>query len=461
MIIDPGSFRDPRGRVFTHEGRVFRALSSEGWAAWRQFQGSALFDRLSQSGRVIETREAAGIPLPPGEWAGVLEHAPVPCLSYPYEWPFGALRDAALFFLELLSETLREGFGLRDATPYNIQFRGIRPVHIDLPSFERRGPDGGWNGYGDFCRSFLYPLLLEAHKGIPFQRWVRGTLEGFSPLEMARLFGWRDWAKAGVFKDVVLQAALGPWGERLDPRAFQNDLRRALPLASVLKNIDRLQKIVAGLRSGAPAGPWRNYRRTNPYSEADRRERTRFVDNALSPRRRCVWDLGSNDGEFAIRAARSAGNVLALDADSTAVEDLRRRLAREGVGNVLPLVVDLADPSPAQGWRGRERRRLEDRSSPDLVLCLALTHHLVISRNIPLREWVEWLGSLRAPLVVEFATREDARVRELLAQKPGDDRPDYDLPNFRNCLGEYFEVRAEQTLGSGTRALFFAEPRAR
>ncbi|MBL0351099.1 MAG: class I SAM-dependent methyltransferase [Elusimicrobia bacterium] len=466
MTSDPGSFRDPRGRVFFQDGRVFRALSAEGWSAWRQFSGSELFARLSESKRLIETRPLADgrtdLALPPGDWAGVLEHEPLPMVSYPYEWSFGALQEAAVFFLDLLAEALQHGFDLRDATPYNVQFRGLRPVFIDVPSFEPRGDATGWPGYGDFCRLFLYPLLLEAYRGVPFQRWMRGALEGFRAREMARLLPWRDWVKAGVFRDVVVQSLLEGWSDRLDPAALQKEMKKAVPLSGVLQNVARLRGIVAGLRSGAPRAAWADYRRSESYSESGRREKARFVERALDRQRtRRVWDLGCNDGEFTVQAARSAEWVLALDADPGVVEGLRGRLAREGVENVLPLVQDLADPSPAQGWRGSERRTLEERSAPDLVLCLALTHHLVLSRNVPLREWVEWLGGLGAPIVIEFATREDPRVRDLLGKKVGDRRPDYDLVNFRKCLGESFDVREETTLEPGTRVLFFAHPRGR
>lgn len=466
MTSDPGSFRDPRGRVFFQDGRVFRALSAEGWSAWRQFSGSELFARLSESKRLIETRPLADgrtdLALPPGDWAGVLEHEPLPMVSYPYEWSFGALQEAAVFFLDLLAEALQHGFDLRDATPYNVQFRGLRPVFIDVPSFEPRGDTAAWPGYGDFCRGFLYPLLLEAHRGLPFQRWMRGALEGFRASEMAPLFSWRDWAKAGVFKDIAVPSILERWSHRLDPGIVRKELGKAVPLSGVLRNIGRLRDLATGLCSSAPRAAWADYRRDESYTEAGRREKTRFVERALNRQRhRWVWDLGCNDGEFTVRAARSAEGVLALDADPGVVDGLRGRLAREGVGNVLPLVMDLADPSPAQGWRGRERRSLEQRSSPDFVLCLALTHHAVISRNIPMEEWVDWLGHLGAPLVIEFATRADPRVRRLLEEKNGDLRPDYELAHFRKCLGQFLDVREETTLDPGTRVLFFAHPRAR
>jgi hypothetical protein len=466
MTADPGSFRDHRGRVFTQNGRVLRALSPEGWSAWRRLSESPLFARLTESGRLIGTRprteNPADLAPPPGEWAGVLEHESLPMVSYPYEWSFGALQDAAVFFLDLLAEALRHGFDLRDATPYNIQFRGLRPVFIDVPSLEPRGDAAAWPGYGEFCRGFLFPLLLEAHRGLPFQRWMRGALEGISAREMASLFSWRDWAKAGVFKDIVVPSLMEGWSQQLDPGIVRTELRKAVPPVRVLRNIARLRDLAAGLRSGAPHPVWADYRRDESYSEAGRREKTRFVEGALSrQRRRWVWDLGCNDGEFTLRAARAAEGVLALDADPGVVDGLRGRLAREGVENVLPLVMDLADPSPAQGWRGRERRSLEQRSTPDFILCLALTHHVVISRNIPLGEWLDWLGHLGAPLVIEFATRADSRVRRLLEEKNGDPRPDYDLTHFRKRLGEFFDVREETTLDPGTRVLFFAHPRNR
>ena len=172
---------------------------------------------------------------------------------------------------------------------------------------------------------------------------------------------------------------------------------------------------------------------------------------------RLAWDLGANDGRFS--RALDAEYVVAVDGDERVVGELYRALRAEGSKTILPLVVDLADSSPARGWRGVERRRLEERGRPDLVLCLALVHHLAIGRNVPFAELVGWLRSLGARLVIEFADRDDPMVRRLLAAKRAEVHESYGRDEFEHALREDFQIARSEELGSGTRTLYLANPR--
>jgi hypothetical protein len=142
--------------------------------------------------------------------------------------------------------------------------------------------------------------------------------------------------------------------------------------------------------------------------------------------------------------------------DPAPVELLHRRLRDTGRADILPLTLDLVDASPGLGWCGRERRRLEDRGRPDLVLCLALLHHVCIARNVPVAEYPAWLAELRAPVVVELVRREDPILRRLLAAKPEGTHPDYGEAFFERALGEAFAVAGCEVLPSGTRMLYHA-----
>ena len=199
---DGGSFRDPDGRIFQIEGEIVRALSAEGAADWSAFEESGLLARLVESGDVVETTTASPAELeavaaadPDGGWVTALRHERLPFVSYPYEWTFSMLRDAALLQLRVTRSALAAGLQLKDATPYNVQWRGARPVFIDVGSFERARPGEPWLGYRQFCMLFLYPLLLESYRGIPFQPWLRGSLEGIHPAEARSLLRGRDTLK--------------------------------------------------------------------------------------------------------------------------------------------------------------------------------------------------------------------------------------------------------------------------
>jgi len=171
-----------------------------------------------------------------------------------------------------------------------------------------------------------------------------------------------------------------------------------------------------------------------------------------------AWDLGANTGTFSRIVAEHAEYVVAMDADHLAVDRLYRSAKRDGLTNLLPMVIDLTDPSPNLGWRGLERKSLLERGRPDLTLCLALLHHLVIGGNIPLPELVAWLAGLGGDLIVEFVTREDARVRQLLRNKT-DQYSDYDVGVFEDCLGRHFDVARRFPLASGSRILYHARAR--
>lgn len=400
-----------------------------------------------------------GADLPSGApAAALLEHERVPFVSYPYEWPFEMLREAALLELELLRAALGEDMTLKDASPYNVQWRGARPVFVDVGSFERLRAGEPWAGYRQFCKLFLYPLMLQAYRDVPYHARLGGSLEGIDPSEARALLRGRDLLRPGVLSHVVLHARL----ERRhgDDEDVARELRRAGFRKELIDaNARRLERLVGRLRWRPGQSTWTAYGDSAPYDRADAERKDAFVREVTGARRwSLAWDLGCNDGRFARIAAEQAGYVVAMDADHPSVDALYRALRDEGRESILPLVVDLAEPSPPRGWRGRERAGLEERGRPDLVLCLALVHHLSIGRNVPLGEVLDWLAELGAALVIEFPSPEDPMVRRLLRRKRTDAHPDYRVDLFERALGERFEVRRRETLASGTRTLYHAIP---
>jgi hypothetical protein len=392
-----------------------------------------------------------------GRYAAVLRHERVPVVSYPYEWTFGMLRDAALLQLDLLLDALDEDLTLKDASPYNVQWLGARPVFVDVGSFERLREGEPWAGYRQFCTLYLYPLMLQAWKGVPFQPWLRGSLDGIEPAEMRALLSLRDRIRRGVLGHVVLHSRMERrYGDR------KRDVKRELRSAGFHKgliraNVEGLRKLVRRLEWEPGRSTWSGYGEENPYSEADAAAKESFVRAAAEARRWALaWDLGCNDGRYTRVAAESCDYVVAVDADAAVVELLYRVLREEGSRTILPLAMDVADPSPNLGWRGLERRALEERGRPQLVLCLALVHHLAISANVPLESFLDWLAGLGCSLVVEFPTREDPMVQRLLAGKGPDANPDYGTDAFER----HWRVERREVLPSGTRILYGAAPRA-
>jgi hypothetical protein len=430
---EPASFRDPEARVvYSSDGEVLRELSPRAREDWAALERARFFRRALEEGRVVATEEIE---------PGVLRHERLPFVSYPYEWPFEMLRDAALLQLGLLDEALAEGFVLKDGSPYNIQWRGSEPVFVDVGSFERQREGEPWAGYRQFCALFLYPLMLQAYRGIAPQPWLRGSLEGIEPSQARALL---PRFRRGVFTHVVLH-------DRLEAKHAdrQRDVRSELKAAGFKKeliqaNVRRLRKLVTRLSPKRGRSEWAGYREAAPYSDADAARKERFVREAGPAR--LAWDLGANDGRFS--RAVEAEYVVAVDGDERVVGELYGTL-----------VVDLADASPARGWRGVERQRLEERGRPDLVLCLALVHHLAIGRNVPFAELVAWLRSLGSRLVIEFADRDDPMVARLLAAKREETHEDYGRDQFERALAAGFELERRDVLGLGTRTLYLAKPR--
>ncbi|MBI4308394.1 MAG: class I SAM-dependent methyltransferase [Chloroflexi bacterium] len=457
VSFDSGSFKDPHGGVFFQGARVFRYLTPEGAASFQALAASGLLEKLSQKGSVIGARE-----VPPEEAAGLLqavpgadlvvEHPRLPFISYCYEWPFKMLKAAALLHLEVLAAALERGYILKDATPYNIQFLGPRPVLVDVASFEPYREGDPWNAYSQFCRLFLNPLLLQALTGVRFQGWLRGSLDGIAPAELSRLLPWRHKLRPSVFLHVVLQT----W---LDRRAASADaadpglMRRKISRKRVTRLVERVRSAVEGLRSGPSASPWARYDDENTYSEEARACKDAFVERTLAAQKPgVVWDLGCNTGRYSFIAARHAEHVVAMDSDPDAVDRLYLR-ARGGAPNVLPLVIDLLDPSPDHGWAQAERRGLSQRGPADLALCLALVHHLAIAGNVPLRHVVAWLARVARSGIIEFVPKEDPGAQSLLRWRR-DVYPAYTQAAFEAALEERFQIIDQRALPGSGRVLY-------
>jgi hypothetical protein len=202
------------------------------------------------------------------------------------------------------------------------------------------------------------------------------------------------------------------------------------------------------------------YGERNSYTDDDAKRKDEFVREVCTSQRwGLTWDIGANNGRYSRIAAEGSDYVLAVDADQGPIELLYRSLREEGEEKILTLTMNLADPSPGLGWRGQERKSLPERGKPDLVLALALVHHISMAANVPVREFIAWLASLGSSLVIEFPTREDPMVKKLLGPKRDGLHPDYERENFERELAAAFDIERSERLESGTRLLYFARPK--
>jgi precorrin-6B methylase 2 len=463
VTVDPGSFRDRTARVFHYDGKIFRGLSDVALREWEALSSTEFFRRFSERGAIVPTRRLDPVPVPlmsaGGSWTAVLEHEKLPFVSYPYEWSFEMLRDAALLQLDLVLAALDEGIGLKDASAYNVQWKGASPVFVDLASFYKRAEREPWVGYRQFCQMFLYPLLIQAYRDVPFQPWMRGSIDGIDADVCRNLMSARDYLRGGVLAHVYLQAKAQK-AYNSTTRNVRADLQKAGFDRRIIKaNAERLRSLVAGLQWHPAQSTWSDYLKCGHYEASDAEQKRAFVTSVVATREwHLAWDIGCNVGVFSRIAAERATYVVAMDADHLAVDKLYRALKLERATNILPLVVNVTDPPPNLGWRNLERKRITERGQPELVLALALIHHVVIGGNIPMAEFVQWLRDIGGDLVIEFVTREDPMVVTLLRNKE-DHYADYDTEAFERELGARFTVVKRQPLGSGHRIMYHAQPR--
>lgn len=456
MSFAPSSFRDPDSRVLALGGeRVVRALSGRAAALDADLRASGRLEALARDGLVVDSAPCTTTPVPDG-WAALIASPRLPFVSYPYEWSFGMLQDAALLTLRLAERLLAGGVLLKDASAYNVLFAGAAPRFIDLGSFAVHEPGQPWAAYGQFCDHFLAPLMLEAYRGVAFQPLLRGNLEGVSITDhLAPMLSVADLRRRGVLVHVAARALLERRARRLSTAGRQAVRQMAVPVEAVRRTLRGLQRIVAGLRSRAPS-VWATYDDANTYDDATTEQKTAFVDAAA--RRlgggRLAWDVGANTGRYSRVLAAHFAAVVAMDSDAGAVDRLYRRLAgTEAGGVVVPLVIDLMDPSPPRGWRGRERDGLLERGRPELALYLALIHHVCLGRGVPLADFVDLVRSTSPAAVVEFVTADDPMSQTILATRTAI-HPGYDLASFRTLAAQRARIVAEQAV-SPTRHLFF------
>jgi hypothetical protein len=449
LRADPGSFRDPASHVVFEGQRVLRLLDERGLAAWHALAKTDFHRRATADGRLIP---AELLERPPGGAIAALEHPRVPFVSYPYEWTFSMLRDAALLQLDLLAEALAEGITIKDATPFNIQFIEGRPVFIDIGSFEEYRSGEPWIGYRQFTRQFLFPLMLRSWAGVPFQPWLRGDMEGPTAADMRHILSLGKRLRPAALMHVSLQA-------RMEQRLSGAEIRKELATAGfsdqlILANVRKLKKLVTGLTWAHDTHGWVEYESYRHVSR-DREAKADFLRKALATHRpQRVLDLGANDAYFSEVAHQFGTVAIAVDGDEPVLDAVYRRGSR-----VCLVISDLNNPSPAQGWEGAERPGLAERADPDLVVAYGLIHHLIYTASIPPARVLAWLAGFGCPVLIEFVAPDDEMVAKLTANKVDDElHRGRTRAEFEELVDPLFDVVAGERLGEGSRYLYSLVP---
>ena len=449
-LADPASFRDPSGHVYQVDGRIFRTVTERAAEDFEFVRASGLLEELSASGRAVAVHivEDGG----PEELRRgaryLLEHPRLPFISYPYEWCFRALKAAALLHLDVHLTALKRGVTLSDASAYNVQFIGAKPLFIDTLSFRRYQEGEYWTGHRQFCEQFLVPLLLRALFGTPHNPWYRGALEGISVSEFTRLLSLRQKLSWNVMSHLVLPSRFEASARRGNIELDQSTLKKTkLPRPAFEGMLSRLRGWIERLepKDKTPTA-WQNYSLENTYSPEEAAAKRDFIGSFIAGQKPAmVWDFGCNAGDYA-EAALSAGAkyVVGWDFDQGALDAAFNRASSQDLA-FTPLFFDAANPAPDQGWAQEERKGMTGRGPADAVLALAFTHHLAIARNLPLPRIARWLTEQGRSGVVEFTPKDDETVQTMLRLRE-DIFEDYSLERFLECLGAHARIERRETI---------------
>jgi ribosomal protein L11 methylase PrmA len=433
------SFRDPAGFVFTNQGELFRQVNPVGRPDYDALMASGLYEKLVQAGDLVRHAEVDPALSPDGRASMVLRPERVEFISHPYEWSFSQLKDAALLTLRLQKAAVEHGLSLKDATAYNVAYDQGRPRWIDTLSFERLTPGRPWIAYRQFCQFFLAPLAVMSYVDVRLLQLLRSHLDGM-PLELAsRLLPASTRLRPGILTHVHLQAAAE---RRVAEGAPRLEMRRSSAMSATASAgiLDSLERTVRGLTWRPAKTTWGDYYEATNYTDtafAHKREIVNEAIDRIGPR--SIWDLGANDGTFSRLGSDRGIHTVAFDVDPVAVEKNYRRVVERGERQLLPLLLDLTNPSARSGWAHEERESFADRGPADLVLALAVVHHLAIAHNLPLPRIAEFFGRIARALVVEFVPKGDSQLQRMLATRE-DIFERYTRSDFEAAFDAWFTI---------------------
>lgn len=449
------SFRDPSGFLFQSGGSLFRQINNKYRENYEMLMGSGLYEDLIAEGLMVPHEEADLALRKTDDAFRIIRPEHIPFISYPYEWCFSALKDAALLTLDIQKKALSRGMSLKDASAFNVQFRGGKPVFIDTLSFEKYRKGQPWVAYKQFCMHFLAPLALMSYRDVRFNAWFRVFIDGL-PLDLtSKLLPIRTRFRFSLLSHIHMHARAQ---QRYAGKAVDMSGRKFSRLA-MQAIIDSLESAVKALKWSPGGTEWADYYLHTNYSKDGMIHKKEIVSEFLEEiKPQTLWDLGANDGVFSRIASSRGIQTISFDIDSACVEESYLKAHMENETRLLPLLFDAMNPTPDLGWANNERMSITSRGPCDTVMALALVHHLAISNNVPLCNIAEYMSKLCKSLIIEFIPKEDSQVQRLLATRE-DIFPHYDQKHFEEDFNGYFQTIRSIKIRNSARTVYLMNVR--
>ena len=443
---EKSSFRDPAGFIYYEEEKVKRRIHSCYFKQYEHFMNSGLYDELIKKGLLIAHKE-----IERNDEYITLEVEKVPFITYPYEWCFEELKDAALLTLEILKISLQYGMILKDASGYNVQFLNGNPIFIDTLSFDFYEDGIPWGAYGQFCRHFMAPLLLMRYVDERANCLLKNYIDGI-PIDLAdNLLHGRGGFTARCHIKWHSKAIL----------KHNDDVRQTkktfVSKSSIVNMIDMMIRQIHKLNYQVKSSEWKDYYQHTNYDDKAEKSKELLVKEYLDKihinKKDIVYDLGANEGKYSRIAALKKCMVISWDIDFNCIHHNYTCIKNNQEKNILPLYLDCTNPSPDLGFANLERKSLTSRGPIKCVMALALIHHIAISNNVFFEEIAEWFSRLGEYLIIEFVPKEDSQVQKLLMTRK-DIFDWYNETTFENSFSIYFDITKKERIKNSKRVLY-------
>jgi len=450
--IENSSFRDRSGFLFYYENEIYRIINFSYKKQYEKFMNSELYQKLEEKNLIISHSEIENLDID-CDYYKIIKPEKIPFISYPYEWSFSQLKDAALLTLRIQKAAMKYGMTLKDGSAFNIQFHNGHPIFIDTLSFEIYEEGQIWKPYKQFCQHFLAPLALISKKDVRLNLLSKTFIDGI-PIDLAaKLLPKTTFGNFGLMAHIHAHAKSQKHYEDKDAKIKQKTLSKR----SFEGLIESLKSSIEKMTWNENNTEWGDYYSDTNYTEKSFEEKKQFISLTIDQvKPKLVWDMGANTGVFSRLASTKGINTISYDIDPLAVEKNYLSSSQNSEQNILPLILDLTNPSSGIGWNHDERMSIIQRGPADMVFALALVHHLAISNNVPLNKLAEFFSQISKFLIIEFVPKSDSQVKRLLLTRD-DIFENYDEKNFEIEFSKFFKIINSKKILDSERTIYIME----